>query len=175
MDLQINVSDLLKESVGASRTGEFDATPLEVENEAPSLVKGKVTLTRTDNGIWVAGRVDITVDHVCSRCLVPFTSSLHIEMDDVFLPVVDVLSGTKLRHEDEADIDADKLGIDDHHVLDLSGALLEYRQAAMPLAPLCRPDCKGLCPECGTDWNESTCACEPHLDPRWDKLRELLG
>ncbi len=175
MDLQINVAELLKERVGANRTVEFDAAALELEDQAPTRVNGKLELTRTDSGIWAAGWVEISAENVCSRCLVPFDSWLHVEIDDVFLPSVDVLSGSKLRYEDDVDVGADMFGIDEHHVLDLSDALRQYRRASMPLAPLCKPDCKGLCPDCGTDWNVATCACEPHLDPRWDKLRELLG
>jgi uncharacterized protein len=174
MDLQINVAELLRENVGTNRTVEFDAAVLELEDQEPSQVNGKLVLTKIDKGIWAAGRLDVSADHVCSRCLVPFSTQLHTEMADVFLPKVDPLSGERIRYE-EGDADADILGIDDHHVLNLSDALRQYRQAAMPLAPLCKDDCKGLCPDCGIDWNFATCACEPNLDPRWNKLRELLG
>lgn len=41
---------------------------------------------------------------------------------------------------------------------------------AVPLAPLCRPDCRGLCPQCGADWNETTCDCRPAAEDRWGAL-----
>ncbi len=44
----------------------------------------------------------------------------------------------------------------------------------LPVAPLCRDDCAGLCPSCGIDRNQSTCDCDMTIpDPRWDALREL--
>ena len=131
-----------------------------------------MTLTKTDRGVWASGAVEITAESVCSRCLKDFDAKVTVDVDDVFLPTVDVATGAKLRYEDELDQDSPE--IDAHHVLDLTDVLRQYRLASFPLAPLCKPDCKGLCPECGTDWNESTCTCGPRLDTRWDKLRELL-
>ena len=93
-------------------------------------------------------------------------------MDDVFLPEIDVDTGQRVRYQD--DDEADASSIDGQHVLDLADALSQYRSAAMPLAPVCREGCAGICSECGINWNEATCDCEPAPDPRWDKLRELL-
>ena len=94
-------------------------------------------------------------------------------MDDVFLPSVDIATGARLRYH-ENDTDADVTSIDEQHVLDLSDTLRQYRLAAIPMAPLCREDCKGICPECGTDLNETTCSCERFQDQRWTVLRKLL-
>jgi uncharacterized protein len=44
---------------------------------------------------------------------------------------------------------------------------------AVPFAPLCREDCKGLCPQCGIDRNTGTCSCEPPIDPRLAALKGL--
>ena len=53
--------------------------------------------------------------------------------------------------------------------------LREQFYLAMPMKPLCRPDCRGLCPECGTNLNVTTCSCEPRwTDPRLTGLREWL-
>jgi uncharacterized protein len=43
----------------------------------------------------------------------------------------------------------------------------------LPLAPLCREQCQGLCPHCGTDLNDETCDCQGPADPRWATLDEL--
>ena len=102
----------------------------------------------------------------------PFSFWVDVQVDDEFLPSVDVMTGAKLRHDGEGD--ADVRSIDGQHMLDLTDALSQYRSAALPLAPVCREECKGICPDCGADRNETTCACEPKLDPRWDKRRELL-
>ena len=64
--------------------------------------------------------------------------------------------------------------LSDHHELDLEPLAREAVQLAAPIAPLCRRDCPGLCPECGVDLNAG-----PHdhgdvpIDPRLAKLREF--
>jgi len=172
MDMRINVAGLLKEQVDSTRSMDLEGEVLEIEGEAPSIVSGRLLLTRTDLGIWVSGALDISLEHVCSRCLAPFTSWVKVRMDDVFLPEVDVDTGQRVLYQD--DNEADASSIDGQHVLDLADAVSQYRSGAMPLAPVCREDCAGICPECGIDRNEATCDCEPAPDPRWDKLRELL-
>ena len=172
MDLLVNVAQLLKESVGATRTIEVNGPELEIEGAGSAFVRGKIVLTRTDIGIWASGDVALSADAACSRCLVPVTSWANVRVDDVFLPRVDLLTGARI--DPASDPDADTDSIDARHVLDLTNTLREYRLAAMPLAPLCREDCRGICPRCGTDRNEAICSCEPELDPRWASLRELL-
>ena len=59
-------------------------------------------------------------------------------------------------------------------VVDISSIVREELLLALPEYSVCRPDCRGLCPRCGIDLNQSTCECgsaEP--DPRWEKLRKL--
>ena len=94
-------------------------------------------------------------------------------MDDVFLPSVDIATGARLRYHDDGS-GADATSIDEQHVLDLSDTLRQYRLATIPMAPVCREDCKGICPECGTDLNETACSCERYQGQRWTVLRELL-
>ena len=172
MDLQFNVAGLLKERAGAKRIVELDGARIE-QTDAPSTdVTGNLVLTRTDRGIWASGAVVLAVDETCSRCLVPFVAKMQVQVDDEFLPPVDIVTGGKLRYEDEPD--ADMTSIDGQHVLDLEDMLLQYGSAALPLAPVCREDCAGLCTHCGTNLNDTTCACGPEPDPRWAKLRELL-
>ncbi len=58
-------------------------------------------------------------------------------------------------------------------VLDLEPLARDAVLLELPLAPLCRPDCRGLCPQCGANWNENQCACVPAGDPRWSALDAL--
>lgn len=173
LQLQVNVAQLLKDSVGATRTFEVDGPEPGSDGGAPAYIQGALRLTRTDQGIWVSGAVAFSVDYVCSRCLTPIASWGEAKVDDVFLPSVDITTGAKLRYHDD-DTGADVTSIDEQHVLDLSDTLRQYRLATIPMAPVCREDCKGICPECGADLNESACACERYQDQRWTVLRELL-
>ena len=173
LQLQVNVAQLLKDAVGATRTFEVDGPELESDDGASAHVHGALRLTRTDQGVWVSGPVSFSADYVCSRCLAPFASWGEANVDDVFLPSVDIVSGAKLRYHDDGS-GADVTSIDGQHVLDLTDTLRQYRLAAIPMAPVCREDCKGICPECGTDLNEAACSCERYQDQRWTALRKLL-
>jgi uncharacterized protein len=64
--------------------------------------------------------------------------------------------------------------VDGVPVLNLAALLWEEFSLALPVKPLCRPDCKGLCPECGKNLNEGACGCSPDTgDPRLAALRQL--
>lgn len=174
LQLQVNVAQLLKDRVGATKTVALEDSALELGGDAWASVHGELRLTRVDQGVWASGPVAISMDSVCSRCLVPFVTWLDVRVEDVFLPSVDIVTGAKLRYE-AGDDDADIHSIDGQHVLDLNDALRQYRLAAVPLAPICREECKGICPECGNNRNDSGCSCERYQDARWAQLRELLS
>jgi uncharacterized protein len=58
-------------------------------------------------------------------------------------------------------------------ILETEPVLIEQLQLNIPMKPLCRPDCAGLCPTCGADLNQGACACAKPADPRWDRLAAL--
>ncbi len=108
---------------------------------------------------------------ICSRCLQPLQETLPIEFDEEFLTTVDVRSG---QPAGEAPDEEDFL-IDEHHMLDLTEAIRQYREASAVMQPLCRPDCRGLCPDCGQDLNAGECNCRAAaVDNRWSALAGLL-
>lgn len=172
--MQVNVAQLLKETVGATRSFDLKDTLLDFGKTELGVVTGELKLTKTDRGVWVSGLVEILVPSECSRCLTPLQYIVSAQIDDEFLPKVDLATGARVRVEDRDADDADTSSIDDHHDLDLTETLQQYRVAGLRLAPLCREDCLGICPQCGVDLNENTHGCEPALDPRWEKLREML-
>ena len=171
--MRLNVAQLLKESTGATRSITLDEPLLDQDGNALGDVTGELKLTKTDRGIWVSGKVAIEVADTCSRCLKRISITVPAKVDDEYLPPVDLVTGQRLRYDDE--VEADTNSIDEHNELDLSETLRQYRLAGLPLAPLCKEDCKGICPQCGANLNEETHDCEPEMDPRWGKLRELLG
>ena len=72
--------------------------------------------------------------------------------------------------------DEDPFFIDDNHLLDVGELLREYALLALPMQPLCKRDCKGLCPTCGADLNAGDCDCRADEgDDRFDVLKSLLG
>ncbi len=170
--MEYNVAQLLKESPGASRDHTLDQE-MAFDEGAPERVWGKLRFMRTTEGVWARVVVDVKANLTCSRCLRPFSQTLHLAFDEEYLPTVDVNSGLALdvpKSEEE-----ESLTIDGQHMLDLYEAVRQYRIAEAPMKALCRPDCRGLCPVCGARLYEGDCQCQRKVaDPRWAALRDLL-
>jgi len=116
------------------------------------------------------GRLKTRLELSCSRCLEPFEVPIDIDFDQRYLPQTEATS------ELEAEVPGDDLETsyyrDDE--IDLNDLVREQFYLALPMKPLCRPDCKGLCPHCGTNLNAGMCACTPGWeDPRLAPLKKL--
>jgi uncharacterized protein len=154
---------MLHQTVGYSRTFEFDHPSVQVSDDLDvSNLRGELRLTRTAQGLYGTGTLAGTVRAECVRCLIPIDQPLTITFDDLF-----VYPPSKATDP--------LLVVPETGLLDLTPLAREYLLLDFPLQPLCRPDCRGLCPECGINRNDSTCehgAAEP--DPRLAGLRALL-
>jgi uncharacterized protein len=118
----------------------------------------------------LVGNVDTELELTCSRCLEPFRLPLHAAFDQRYLPF------THGSHESETEVEDDDLETsfyrDDQ--IDLDQLLREQFYLALPMKPLCQEECRGLCPQCGTNLNLATCACAPAWDdPRLEPLKNL--
>ena len=167
--MQYNVAQLLKEAIGATRhqSIEADIAILDVGVKLLRPATGQVHLLRTDVGILVQGRVQTEAELLCCRCLAPFALPLEVILEEEFRPSVDIVTGKKIR--DNAEDPA--LLIDEHHILDLWELIRQQLLLALPMHPLCRPDCAGLCSQCGKNLNEGPCECTEEMDPRWAALQ----
>jgi uncharacterized protein len=170
-----NVAQLLKSPVGTTQDVVLDdGDSLDLRDGEARLagpITGHARLHRTNESIVVAGVAHIPVLLECSRCLTEFTTTLDAPLRETFYPSIDIETGLPVRlPEDET-----AFTIDDHHQIDLREAIRQNLVLALPIQPLCREDCKGLCPECGRDLNV-----EPHThetearDERFAALRQLL-
>lgn len=148
--MRINVAQLLKEPVGASRKYQADESP---NTDNIGSIKGELVLVRTSRGLIVKGKMTASVSSMCSRCLKPITCQVNYDFEEEAFPTVDVLTGASLLTEPES------LTIDPFHTLDLTEMLVQYTLLSMPIKPLCRPDCTGICPQCGMDLNYGKCFC----------------
>lgn len=168
--MEVNVSQQLKDGVGATRKYEVDDVVDITGEGCESPVKGAVTLTRTDRGVLLKGRLVTEIELHCSRCLEPFRCPLTLELEEEYSPTVDIANGLPLPPPEESGA----FTIDEHHTLDLTEAVRQYVLMAVPMKPLCREACRGLCLECGANLNLGECSCrEKETDPRWTKLLEL--
>ncbi len=167
--MRINVSGLLKSSLGSKRNYTVSDT-IKISG-SDSLVQGEVWLTRTDRGILLKAELRTEVEVTCSRCLSPFRSPLTLSIEEEYFPVTDMVSGASLSLPEEPGY----FVIDERHILDLTEAVRQYALLVIPMKPLCREECAGLCPTCGHDVNQGPCDCPSQgLDPCWSRLRKLL-
>jgi uncharacterized protein len=110
----------------------------------------------------------------CSRCV----SEVQLEIDErlrvTFLPPAEMPKDDDESEEGaevtEGDLDVFAF---DGETIDLEPLFREQFVLAVPFAPVCREDCKGLCPQCGIDLNSGTCSCEQPIDPRLAALKGL--
>ena len=172
--MRYNVSQLLKDHIGATRHYPLqqDISDLDPSLKPLTLLSGNVELIRTNDGILVRADLRTNVELTCSRCLTQFSTPVRFRIEEEFYPTIDISTGARLPQPDDAD---PATLIDVHHLLDLSEIVRQDLTLALPLVPLCRNDCKGLCPNCGTNWNDGDCDCAvQELDPRFAVLKQLL-
>jgi len=169
--MQINVAGLMKDPIGSVRTYEIDEE-VDFGDGKAKRVTGKVQLLRTPHGILVQVEAETEADLNCSRCLEPFNHPVSLKIEEEYLPTLDILTGERAPVPDEPGT----FRIDERHIIDLTEAIRQYTLLAVPMKPLCKADCAGICPTCGQNLNRGACACPPSEgDPRWTKLQKLLG
>ena len=130
---------------------------LDVSNsrvEPGSAVELDVVLESVLGGMVVTGTVSACWEGECRRCLETATGRLLARVREVYT--------------DHADPEIEYAMTDDW--LDLEPLAHDACILELPLAPLCGPDCLGLCPECGVNRNHETCTCTEKTDPRWAGL-----
>ena len=168
--MQINVAQLLQEPIGSTREYQIDEIITGVDDR-DHRITGECQLLRTQGRILVKCRLNTDTELTCSRCLATFHQPLEFRFEEEYVPTVDVQTGAPL----EGPAETGNFTIDEHHILDLGEAIRQYAQLVIPMKPLCRQDCAGLCPKCGKNLNEGPCACPAEeTDPRWAKLTQLM-
>lgn len=123
-------------------------------------------LTRNEEDVFFRAKAAGALRVVCVRCLEEYTLEIPFELTGLFCP----------QSEDgaAADIEDESQYIYKHDEIDPTDAIREHLFLSLPLNPVCREDCAGLCPSCGINRNRETCVCkQEHLDSRFEKLRLL--
>ena len=160
--MHINVAQLLKEPIGSSRSYQIDES-LDMDNI--NAVKGEVTLIRTNRGLMAKGEITASVTGTCSRCIRSIDYEVSYDFEEECLPSVNASEALSLPDQ------TDSITIDESKRVDLSEVIRQSPLRTMPVKPLCRPDCAGICPSCGHDLNQGPCRCPSHTyDQRWAKL-----
>ena len=162
--LRINVGFLLHEEAGYSHEFDFDlpAFRLGVDLEVRELL-GHLTIGRTAQGLLFTGDFSAQTDLSCVRCLAHYSQLLRWRLTEVFSINEKSLSDSGQLVPEDAQIDLQPL-------------TREYALLEIPINPICRPDCRGLCPVCGEDLNQRDCGHRPEngLSP-FAALRDFLN
>lgn len=168
--MSFDVATLLQDSVGVRRRLRLDGGALSVSEEHWSAVaSGDLEFMRTPRGLLVHAELTVSRTFECARCLTRFDENVQIRFDEEFVALFDPITGAP-----QADIEDHEFRIDARSHLDLSDAVRQYESTVLPLQPVCQEDCRGLCPDCGQDFNESRCDCAASQhEPTWAPLAAL--
>ncbi len=170
--LTYNVAGLLRSTPGTARIYPVVGETMDIAEDVhlASPIDGRVRLARTGRSILATAELSTSLEEHCSRCLRPMISAVSVSVEEEALPSIDLDSGLPV----DTTAEPDALRIDEHHELDLAGPVTDAISMAEPIAPLCRPDCRGLCPICGADLNEAPGHAHPDEigDPRLSALAD---
>jgi uncharacterized protein len=121
--------------------------------------------------IRVRGRSEGTAYASCDRCLESMPIDLSAEFKLLYEPASAEAAGEEEVELSEKDVE---VGYYEGDGLDLANLAREQVVLALPMHKLCRPDCKGICPQCGANRNDMDCDCQaPQMDERWTALKTL--
>lgn len=127
-------------------------------------------LNRSLGEIRVEGKLKVTVEATCDRCLETAKAPIENDFDLVYMPSAEATAGG----EDEIDQGGIEVGYYDGNGIALNDVLREVVLLALPMRLVCDEACKGICPVCGQDRNQRDCACQvAAADDRWSKLKAL--
>lgn len=159
--LRLNVGDITGAGPGYSQDASLDIPALQVADDlALEFLHGPFRLSRTREGVLLQGQLSAGMAGNCSRCLAPTLAELTLQLEELYsYPVA---------HGVEFSVGEDGM-------LDLAPLLRAEVLIAGAHGLLCRADCRGLCPDCGVNRNQTDCDCErDDVDPRMAALRQLL-
>lgn len=133
--------------------------PAETDVFPEAVVHVQVRLESFSGGLRAKGRVEAPWHGVCRRCSAPVLGLSSVVVNERFV--------------DAREASDDEAYLVEHDFADLAPLAHDAILLDLPLAPLCRSDCQGLCPYCGIDRNEATCSCQAPIDRRWATLDGL--
>lgn len=168
--MRFRVSQELRQPVGTEFTLDLRQRSLFLDDDLDLAdLEGTAILLRTDRGLLASVRAIARLRGTCSRCLAPAESEIRVEFQEEFIPVVDPSTG---RHITAEEMEENFVIMPDL-MLDLGEPLRQYALLASPSKPLCKADCRGLCPRCGANLNQGPCSCPTETDERWQALGAL--
>jgi uncharacterized protein len=160
--LRLNVGFLINATIGTSRDFNFDYETICLGDDL-SLREfvGTTRFSRTPQGLLLQGDFKAETDLECVRCLEVFSQPLNWSLTDLYAFNRKNITESGLLVPEEGQIDLEPL-------------LREYALLEFPISPVCKPDCKGLCPICGENLNKVDCGHRPGFDSPFSVLKDIL-
>ena len=147
--------------------GAFDERVRVIE---PVKVSGNVRIAGVE--VFVSGHIETRAQVECDRCLQQVETPVQSDFELQYIP------GTEYASSQAAELTENDLSVSvfDGEAIDVDEIVKEQILLAVPTRMLCRPDCQGICPNCGIDKNTGECACSTdEVDPRWAALKNLTS
>jgi uncharacterized protein len=150
--------------------------PTEFHAAGAAHVRGKAT--KMGRKVLIQAWFGLPLKGQCKRCLAQTALDEQVDLLRTYLPAEAARDEHRERRGVEVEASFDPQTVDEEYYggkeIDLAQALREQILLSLPPPPLCREDCKGLCPRCGKDLNEGECGCaRAVLDPRWAALKGI--
>jgi uncharacterized protein len=150
--LRLNVGFLVHEEVGYNYEFPFEFDKIKLSDDLELLdFSGQLNVSRTPQGLLFNGDFTGKTTLECARCLKAFEGQLKWTMTELYAFTEKSVSDSGLLVPEDAQIDFRPL-------------FREYALLEIPIRPICKPDCKGLCPVCGQDLNVRDCGHRPQED-----------
>lgn len=169
--------------VGAERVGEWlkglpmrDALGAPEHDPEAGQGTADVELYADETHVFLTGTFTGYLTVACSRCVDPMKIEIAEALRVTFMPKHEMPADDEDEASEEgAEVETEDLDLFPYEgeVVDLEPLLREQFVLAIPFAPLCREDCKGLCGQCGANKNAESCQCEAPIDPRLAALKGL--
>jgi len=150
---------------------ELDLAAERTRFEAP--VQVAATLTHMQEDVLAEGKANTMAIAECSRCLEDVAVELHGEFEALYVPDTGRYA-KRMNHPDFTGADQ-RVNFYSELTVDLTEEIRQCILLELPMKPLCRPDCAGLCPTCGANRNDGPCSCKPEADESpWAALSKLI-
>ena len=170
--MKIDLSEIAG-TPGMHSTIEVDEPcPRDIDVVCTTPVKGRINFNNVGELLLITGHIKTDVKIECGRCLVDFTMPIEAEIEEEFRleRVGDAIQALPM--EEEIDI---SLEVVKNNILDLDEMIRQDLLVELPIQPLCKPDCGGLCPTCGENLNVRQCMCVAgDVESPFHALAELL-
>lgn len=143
--LRLNVGFITYQTIGFSRDFPFEIPHVRLQDDLDLTdLNGTVRITRTPQGLLVQVKMRASASTECVRCLTNFSHDLNVDFSELYA-------------FNQRSVTDSNLILPEDGKIDLEPLLREYMLLEFPINPLCKPDCKGLCPICGENLNLITC------------------